>query len=67
MGPHSPILFAARVSKPLASFSVSFVCSRAMSRARERSAGGIVSGEVAVRVVFSREKEEEGLSHSPVD
>jgi len=40
---YSPSFFADFVSKPSASFSVSDLCSEAMLRARERSAGGTVS------------------------
>lgn len=47
MGPYPPILFAARVSKPLASFSVNSLCSKATVRARVRRAGGMDSGSAA--------------------
>ena len=46
---YSPSFFADFVSKPLASFSVRLLCSRAILRARKRSAGGINSGVAAVQ------------------
>lgn len=43
MGLYAPTCFAARVSKPLESFSVSCLCSRATLRALVSSADGMVS------------------------
>lgn len=47
MGLYSPSFFAARVSKPLDSFSVSCLCSAVIAWARARRAGGIDSGDAA--------------------
>ena len=47
MGLYSPSFFAARVSKPLESFSVSSLCSEVIVCARARRAGGMDSGDAA--------------------
>lgn len=47
MGLYSPSFFAARVSKPLESFSVSSLCSEVIAWARARRVGGMDSSDAA--------------------
>jgi hypothetical protein len=49
MGLYSPSFFAARVSKPLESFSVNSLCSVTIARALESRAGGIDSDVAAMQ------------------
>jgi hypothetical protein len=53
IGLYPPNFFAARVSKPLESCSVSTLCSVVIARARSRSARGIDSGDAALTVLVS--------------